>query len=128
VDKVFVLRDAAILGRLLHFLNATWKACAQSEKPLAVSVAEYKSRRSLEQNRRYWSLLREIAEQARVNDRIYTEEIWHEQCKRQFIGMEELPNGQMVGMSTTRLNVSEFQDYMTEVERYGAELGVRFSA
>ena len=52
---------------------------------------------------------------------------WHEQFKRQFIGVIELPNGEVQGMSSTGLTTAEFCDFCTQVEAYAAhELGVRF--
>jgi hypothetical protein len=45
--------------------------------------------------------------------------------ERQFIGMEELPNGDKSSLSSTSLSVGEFADYITQVERYAsADLGL----
>lgn len=84
-----------------------------------------KSKRSIEQNRRYWALLREISAVAWVEGRRYSEEVWHEQFKRWFIGCDEvvMPDGttQLRGISTTRLNVEEFGAYMTQIEAWATE-------
>lgn len=85
--------------------------------------------RTKAQNRRYWGngVLKQIAEQAVVNGRLYGAEVWHEQFKRQFIGVTELPCGQVVGMSSTKLTTAEFRDFCDQVEAYAAtELGVTF--
>lgn len=85
--------------------------------------------RTLPQNRRYWGkgVLAQIAAQAAVNGRLYPAEVWHEQFKRQFIGVIELPNGQVIGMSSKKLSTTEFSQFCTEVEAYAAtELGVTF--
>lgn len=85
--------------------------------------------RTLKQNKRYWGrgVLAQVAEQAAVNGRLYPAEIWHEQFKRQFIGVIELPNGQLIGKSSTKLTTKEFCDFCDEVEAWAAtELGVRF--
>ena len=86
-------------------------------------------KRTSPQNRRYWGkgVLEQIAEQAVVGGRMYPAEIWHEEFKRQFIGVEELPSGQVIGKSSADLSTAEFSDFCTQVEAYAAqELGVRF--
>lgn len=86
-------------------------------------------KRTKPQNRRYWGrgVLAQVAEQAVVNGKLYSAEIWHEQFKRQFIGFDELPNGQIVGRSSTALTTAEFSDFCSKVEAYAAtELGVTF--
>ena len=85
--------------------------------------------RTLKQNKRYWGngVLAQIAAQAAVNGRLYSAETWHEQFKRQFIGVEELPNGSVIGKSSTGLTTAEFCDISDQVEAWAAtELGVRF--
>ena len=86
-------------------------------------------KRTNRQNRRYWGkgVLAQIAAQATVNGRLYAAETWHEQFKRMFIGVIELPNGQVQGMSSKELSTAEFCEFCTEVEAYAAsELGVTF--
>lgn len=81
------------------------------------------------QNRRYWGrgVLAQIAEQAAPGGKLFPADIWHEQFKRQFIGVIELPNGQVIGKSSTTLSTKEFCDFSDDVEAYAAtELGVRF--
>ena len=85
--------------------------------------------RTSKQNKRYWGrgVLAQVAEQATVDGRLYSAETWHECFKRQFIGVEELPNGEVIGKSSTGLTTAEFCDFCTQVEAYAAqELGVRF--
>ena len=86
-------------------------------------------KRTKAQNRRYWGkgVLAQVAEQAVVGGKQYSAETWHEMFKRMFIGVEELPDGQVVGKSSRSLTTSEFSDFCTQVEAYAAsELGVRF--
>lgn len=86
-------------------------------------------KRTAAQNRRYWGggVLAQIAAQAVVNGRMYSAETWHEQFKRQFIGVIELPNGQVIGKSSTDLTTTEFCTFCDQVEAFAAtELGVRF--
>ena len=86
-------------------------------------------KRTSQQNRRYWGkgVLAQIAAQATVNGRLFAAETWHEQFKRMFIGVIELPNGQVQGKSSTDLTTAEFCEFCTQVEAYAAsELGVTF--
>lgn len=86
-------------------------------------------KRTKAQNRRYWGqgVLAQIAEQAAVNGKLYSTETWHELMKRKFIGVDELPDGSVIGKSSTGLTTAEFCDFCTQVEAYAAtELGVVF--
>jgi hypothetical protein len=83
----------------------------------------YKSKRSLDQNARYWAILREIAAVVWVDGKQFSDEAWHEHFKRTFIGCDDLPGGGTVGISTTTLTVAEFADYMTRIEQWCAEQG-----
>ena len=103
------------------------KATLTAGKRLQLTVKPEK--RSQAQNRRYWGqgVLAQVAAQAVVGGKLYSAEVWHEQFKRMFIGFDELPNGQIIGKSSTGLTTSEFCDFCTQVEAYAAqELGVRF--
>ena len=69
----------------------------------------------------------QIAEQAVVNGRLYSAESWHEQFKRQFIGVEELPSGEVIGKSSTGLTTAEFCEFSDKVEAFACtDLGVCF--
>lgn len=86
-------------------------------------------KRTQKQNRRYWGngVLAQVAAQAVICDRLYSAESWHEQFKRQFIGVEQLPNGEVIGKSSTGLSTVEFSEFCTQVEAFAAaELGVTF--
>lgn len=114
---------AAIKNQLYPFL-------AESLQNGAVWVLEVKKRkRTAKQNRRYWGsgVLAQIADQACVNGKLYSAEVWHEQFKRQFIGVIELPSGEVIGQSSTELTTAEFCEFCDKVEAYSAtELGVTF--
>lgn len=114
----------AIIKEQLYPFLGHW---LQAGKTLTLSVSLKK--RSQKQNKRYWGrgVLAQIAEQATVNGRLFSAETWHEQMKRQFIGVDELPNGEVIGKSSTKLTTAEFCDFCTQVEAFAAqELGVRF--
>lgn len=113
----------AIKAQLFPFLAAV----LQGGHRWVLTVALRK--RSAQQNRRYWGngVLAQIAAQAVVRGSLYPAEVWHEQFKRQFIGVVELPNGDVVGKSSTDLTTDEFSDFCTQVEAFAcSELGVTF--
>lgn len=113
----------AIKSRLFPFL----KEVLQNGRRLVLVVKE--RRRTSPQNRRYWGkgVLAQITEQAVVNGKQYDADTWHEMFKRMFIGVKELPNGEIVGMSSKELSTTEFSDFCAKVEAYAAtELGVTF--
>jgi len=86
-------------------------------------------KRTSPQNRRYWGrgVLSQISEQAKVGGQQYSAEAWHELAKRKFLGVTELPDGSIVGKSSTNLTTTEFSDYCSQVEAWAAtELGVTF--
>ena len=88
-----------------------------------------KEKRTPAQNRRYWGkgVLAQIAEQVAPGGKRFPAGAWHEQFKRQFIGVIELPNGEVVGMSSADLDKEEFSEFCGEVEAYAVtELGVVF--
>ncbi len=114
-----------------------------AHKPLEVIIREEKKSRTMDQNALMWSgPLRDIAEQAWVEGRQYSAEVWHEFFKREFLpnasgegtkdGYQkwvDLPTGVTVLVgSTTQLTVRGMSDYLEQVYAYGASLGVQFGA
>ena len=122
----------------LHNRQQAWAAIKAQVFPFLANVLQSGQRyiltikrrtRTDKQNRRYWGngVLKQIAEQAVVNGKLYPAEVWHEQFKRQFIGVIELPNGQVIGASSTKLTTAEFCNFSDQVEAFAAsELGVVF--
>ena len=114
---------SAIKGQLFPFL-------AQVLQGGHRWVLEVKKRkRTVPQNRRYWGkgVLAQVAAQAVVNGRQFPAEVWHEMFKRMFIGVVELPNGDVIGMSSTDLDTEQFSDFCAQVEAFAAtEHGVTF--
>lgn len=122
----------------LHNRQQAWAAIKAQAFPFLAQVLQgghrwvltiSKRKRTKPQNRRYWGkgVLAQVAAQAVVNGRLFSAETWHEQFKRQFIGVEELPSGEVIGKSSTDLSTTEFSDFCTAVEAYAAqELGVTF--
>lgn len=99
----------------------------QNGKRLVLTVGPRK--RTKPQNRRYWGkgVLAQIAEQATVNGRLFDAETWHEMFKRKFIGVIELPDGGIQGMSSKDLDTAAFAEFCTQVEAFACtDLGVTF--
>lgn len=99
----------------------------QDGKRLVLTIKLRK--RTKPQNARYWGkgVLAQIAEQAAINGRLFAASVWHEQFKRDFIGVIELPNGQVIGKSSADLTTAEFSLFCTQVEAFACtELGVTF--
>lgn len=114
---------AVIKEQLYPFLGR-W---LQADKKLSLTC---KLRtRTAKQNRRYWGkgVLAQIAQQATVGGKLFAAETWHEQFKRMFIGVIELPNGQVIGKSSADLTTAEFCEFCDQVEAYACtELNVTF--
>jgi len=120
-------------------------------KPLEFILREEAKPRKMDQNALMWACqLKCIAEQAYVQGRTYSAEIWHELFKEMFLPDQTLfatseqqseivkegyrkydtrPDGKRVLVgSTTELTVKGFAIYLQQVEAYGANLGVIYSA
>lgn len=120
ICRTFVLRNELNARQLWKLLRANWLACAQADKPLAVTVEEHKSKRSGAQNRLYWRLLADIAEHCWIDGRQYSKEAWHAHFAGEFIGWEETPGGRRAPVSTTTLGVVEFAAYIERVQAYAS--------
>lgn len=120
-----LLNRAQAVGVFERAFEAT-KQPLQGGQTLTITI-DY-PKRTPAQNARYWSdgVLSQIASQA-MGGR-FSAETWHEQFKRQFIGVVELPNGEVVGMSSTKLRKAEFSEFCTKVEAYATtDLNVIFT-
>lgn len=125
ISRTFILRGPEPAKALHAFLKANAAPMAEQGRPLAVDVREHKAKRSGQQNRRYWALLRFIADNGWVGGRRFSDDAWHEHFKRTFIGTEELPGGGTAGISTATLDVGAFGAYMEAIEHFaGADLGL----
>ena len=122
----------------LHNRAQAWAAIKSQLFPILAEVLQGGGRwmltlrrrtRTSKQNRRYWGngVLAQIARQATSHGRLFDAETWHELFKRKFIGVIELPDGSVVGMSSTDLTTAEFSIFCDQVEAFAAtELGVTF--
>jgi hypothetical protein len=115
-----------------------------AKKPLEVVIREEVKPRKLDQNALMWAgPLKDIAEQAYLNGRTYSAEVWHhyfktlylpeevdpELCKEGYRKWDYSPTGDRVLVgSTTQLTVKGFSDYLEQIYAEGAILGVEFHA
>jgi hypothetical protein len=128
MNRTFILRAPEHAKAMVAYVKANAGPQAAAKRPLVVTVAEYKEKRSSEANARYWALLGEIAEQVQVNGKWYSKDVWHEHFKDLFAPKEDGP-GRLLPISTTQMNAEQFNQYMTQVESHAArELGVEFEA
>lgn len=137
------------LGPLQGALSLLKNLPIDPARPLEIEVREERKVRGLDQNAAYWAgPLRCISEQAWIAGRQFSAEVLHEHFKREFLPEaddEEIvdlvkdwhtyqkwaftPNGERVCIgSTTQLTPKGFGRFMQQVEAFGAELGVQFSA
>ena len=128
MKRVFILRERRHVENLLAFVASNWEAMASTKHPMQVDIQPEATKRSIQQNRRYWAVLNQISDQAWVAGRQYASECWHELAKRKFIGCIDLPGGGLLAMSTTELSTKEFAEYCTKVEAWAqTELGVELT-
>jgi hypothetical protein len=95
-------------------------------------IIEIKSpKRSLEQNRYYWSILGDIAEQV-VPSKAYEPSVWHQYFKQLFLPDQvvEMPDGgiMLTQSSTSKLSLKAFSEYIDRVIQWAAEHEVKLSA
>jgi len=130
-------------------MNILRNAPLDHENPLEFILQEEKKPRKMSQNDLMWVCqLKCISEQAYVQGRTYADVVWHEMFKEMFLPdtfqspehQEEMvkdgyrkydtrPDGKRVLVgSTTELTVKGFTIYLQQVEAYGANLGVIYSA
>jgi hypothetical protein len=121
-----------------------------ADNPLEVVVRERVKTRGLDANARMWvGPLKDIAQQVWSDGRQFTEMVWHEYFKGAYLPDDGAPesdpaNGHvkdgyrkwdfkpdgspMLVGSTTQLTKRGFALYLTQVEAFGANMGVEFSA
>lgn len=113
--------------RLHYVLSLLSNFLIQPSDDWEIVFRKVQHKRSVEQNKRYWVILNEIAETS-VRGETYSAETWHRYFKVRFIGMDEtkLPNGKVVQepISTTTLDKGEFGEYMTRIEAWAAQHGI----
>ena len=97
---------------------------ASQEEPYEIVIQKHKSKRSTEQNNRYWMLLRECAKETG-----HTPEELHNVMSAEILGYESFDSKISdktftSPKSTTSLSVEGFGEYMQQVEQFMAEYGI----
>ena len=104
-----------------------FKAAMGIVEPYEIVLRPLKAKRSSDQNKRYWALLREVAATVWVDGRQFSDEVWHTYFRQQFIGSDSvvMPDGKEVvtPISTTTLSVDEMGHYMRQIEQWCVEQG-----
>ena len=145
IDRTFVISEQRLADMAISVINGNAMGMLKDGRVMAVHIYEHKEARSNEQQSLMWIRLGEIAQQAFVDGRQYSDECWHEYAKREFLPDEDGPSKRtrkgyrkwavnpmtgervLIG-STTQLTVFGMSEYMTQLEAFGAGLGVMFGA
>ncbi|ENA37444.1 hypothetical protein HMPREF1487_04362 [Pseudomonas sp. HPB0071] len=123
-ERIFRINEqAGLRAAFLAAWNLAGGMIGKAKHGLEIVVRPMKEKRSVAQNRRYHALIRELSAIAWLDGRQYSKEAWHEWAKQEFIGWEDLPNGQRRGISTTTLSIEDFGNYMTQIEQWAASNG-----
>lgn len=139
--RTMVLRDEEIRVRLIMAIR---NLPIDKDEPLQVVISDYKPPRKKSQNDLMWAgPLKDMEEQAYLEQRRYSAKVWAEYFKEQFlpeefdpeycrigyVKWEDAPNGsrKLVG-STTQLTVKGFALYLEQIYAFGSNLGVQFTA
>lgn len=133
-ERKFRIQSVAGIANVLKNAGAVISSLLSKEASkdgYELVIRNYKSKRSIDQNKRYWAILRLIASNVWVENKRFADDVWHEQFKRWFIGQEEhvLPSGEIEcrGISTTTLSVDAFGHYMMQIENWCIEQGYPIS-
>lgn len=114
-------------------MNVVWplvKSNTQAGNEMLVTVKP--KTRSTEQNARLWAMLADISKQVDWYGRKLSSEDWKHIFSSSLRKLEVVPNLDgtgfvALGLSTSRMTVSEMCDLQTLMEAFGAAKGVQFS-
>lgn len=129
-ERIFRCRD---LGQIRQTFVMAWNAAKSLDRPFEIVLRFLKDKRTIEQNRRMWKLLREVAATVWMphpetgKPRQFADKVWHLFFREQFIGVEstEMPDGSIKRepISTTKLDVEAMTAYMRDIETWCDEQG-----
>lgn len=139
--RPFLLRDERVRETLIAAIR---NLPLDQVQPLEVVIREQIKGRRPDANARMWAgPLKDIADQAWIEGRQHSAEVWAAYFKRELLpeefdpamckeGYEKWaydPGGERILIgSTTQLTVKGFAEYVTAIEAFGASLGVLFTA
>ncbi len=126
-QKVFVIRDHGTMGLAIDMIGQCYKdwitSTRKNKVPWECVIRKHNKNRSLEQNDRYWALLRLVQEET-GND---VDEM-HRMMKVKFLGGEIVEfHGMQVAKDVPEshtLSKEEFNTFTTKVEAFFAQLGI----
>jgi hypothetical protein len=122
----FILREAAHAKAMWDFVKQNAAEQARIGQPLVVTVDAYQAKRSTQANARYWAMLDDISEQAEIDGKRFSRDVWHEFYKDMFAPKHEGPAG-LVAMSTAQMNKETFANFVQRIEVHAVQvLGVEF--
>lgn len=120
-------------------MEFAWKKVCeylQHDKPVMVTIDEFKSRRSLDQNRKLWACLTDISEQVEwpVDGKLQklTPDDWKDILTAGLHKSQRVAQGVdggfvMLGQRTSKMTVPQMVELLEFVMWFGAEKGVRWS-
>jgi len=120
-------------------MEFAWKKVCeylQHDKPVMVTIDEFKSRRSLDQNRKLWACLTDISEQVEwpVDGKLQrlSPEDWKDILTAGLHKSQRVAQGVdggfvMLGQRTSKMTVGDMVELIEFVQWFGAEKGVRWS-
>lgn len=104
------------------------KVLSKMPLPCEITIQPFRTARSQAQNRLYWKWISEIAGQMEVDGKKYDKEEWHHLCGMKFNGVKTIQIGckefPVPAISTKKLKVGEFAEYLTKIESHFLEKGV----
>lgn len=142
----FALRKIRLIGaeQVERAIAILRNVPLDADKPLELLVREEVKQRKLDANALMWAgPLRDLSQQAWLDGRQFSAEVWHSFCKREFLPEEFDPelclegyrkwdvdpagNRVLVG-STTMLTIKGMSQHLEQMHALGGSLGVEFSA
>lgn len=129
-ERIFRCRD---LSQSRNVFVMAWNAAKTLDRPFELVIRFLKDKRTIEQNRRMWKLLREVAATVWMPHpdtgvmRQFNDKVWHLFFREELIGVDEteMPDGTVrrEPISTTKLDVEGMTEYMNKIEVWCEEQG-----
>jgi len=117
MSACFTVTSEAVLSRVVDRLTANWREQSKRGRALVVTIEHADEPRTMRQLRRYWKLLRFIAEHYKLDGKSFEAEWWDEYYRRELIGCEEI-NGEIVALSASEHSIGDFNDLMRGIEAH----------
>lgn len=116
MSRVFPIQSMVDAGKAFTYISSVWSAAWEAGKPIEVEVRPIGTKRSSEANRRYFGdVLKTISEQAWIEGRQYSTEVWHGYFAGRILGYIDLPGGGRMPEQTSILPRAEFSAYTDQV-------------